>query len=190
MVNRKFITHNGQIISSNAGSIISTLSGLEVEDIVGSQQVTEKIAEDVKEGDLVYSYMPVVDELGTGQVTRGDETTFAHDKRFFVYENNLYYLCMDWRNQVLYKYENDEWVEHVSTDDIGKGFLDTYANVGSVFTFGDDVYSVARPYPNNNYPNHVIFQKFEDPSWRQFDPFWGMDLSAKPDFEKYSALRS
>ena len=185
-MSKVFITKNGQFLSRGEGVLTQIENpDLEVNDI--GVEVSEKIAEDVKEGDLVYSYMPVVDELGTGQATRGDETTFAHDKRFFVYENNLYYLCMDYRNQVLYKYENDEWVEHVSQDDIGKGFLDTYTNVGSVFTFGDDVYSVARPYPNNNYPNHVIFQKFEDPSWRQFDPFWGMDASAKPDFEKYSA---
>ena len=104
MVNRKFITHNGQIISSNAGSIISTLSGLEVEDITRSNQKNGIIvSDDVKQGDLLFESGAIFDHEPFLRMTYG------YGGEFFEKNGKLYAMLHDNNYLTYYLYEDGAW---------------------------------------------------------------------------------
>ena len=99
MVNRKFITHNGQIISSNAGSIISTLSGLEVEDITRSNQKNGIIVSDnVEQGDLLFESGAIFEHEPFLRMTYG------YGGEFFEKNGTLYAMLHDNNHLSYYLY--------------------------------------------------------------------------------------
>ena len=109
MVNRKFITHNGQIISSNTGDIISTLSGLEVEDIGDSNTVSGLLASDVSEGDLLYKIDTIL-EAPSGLSHLNPVSQYGYKCRFYEEDGLLKFEIEDNGYCIIFTYENEKWV--------------------------------------------------------------------------------
>ena len=178
MVNRKFITHNGQIISSNAGSIISTLSGLEVEDITRSNQKNGIIVSDnVEQGDLLFESGAIFEHEPFLRMAYG------YGGEFFEKNGNLYAMLHDNNYLSYYLYEDGAW-KNVGDGNHANALMD-YRIPGTYHT-PTNVVNGQRMMAAHNYSTSkglqdTFIQIFDDNEQvRQFSPIAHLDISAWP----------
>ena len=104
MVN--FIIRDGDKFVLNGNELMRTENPvLEVPDIVGSEEVTEKIAEDVQVGDLLYNVKR--DFYPSFQTPPNNFRTYG--TKFFEYDDYLHAVISDRYTTGIYKYKNDKW---------------------------------------------------------------------------------
>jgi len=116
MVN--FIIRDGNKFVLNGNELLQTENPiLEVPDILNSEEVREKIAEDVKEGDVLFKRFKGYDPVNAIQPTGG--TALTSD--FFVYKDELYLTyCGSPVNPALFVYRNDEWQQIIGFHHVAK----------------------------------------------------------------------
>ena len=108
MVN--FIIRDGDKFVLNGNELMRTENPvLEVPDIVGSEEVTEKIAEDVQVGDTLFKSITAFKEIDSHMAGNAETTK---NIQFVVYEGSLHAVCWhgDYRGLILLRYDNGEWV--------------------------------------------------------------------------------
>ena len=110
-MHRQFITYQGRPLVVGEEDDILTIPepGIEVNEILGSAEVTEKIAEDVQVGDLIYKKLASFDPNKSIPPTG---TTRGH--RFVIHKQELYCVVstVDYNQYIIYKYVNDVWELH------------------------------------------------------------------------------
>ena len=105
MVN--FIIRDGDKFVLNGNELMRTENPvLEVPDIVGSEDITEKIAQDVQEGDMLFKYQrPFI-------YPKAHKPWLSRWAKFFIYKNQLHAVAVTNQasNYIFYRYDDGEWV--------------------------------------------------------------------------------
>jgi hypothetical protein len=113
-MHRLFVTYKGQplVVGTEDDLITIPEPGIEVNEILGSEEVTEKIAEDVAVGDVLYKQKKGFDDFRNNCVkpvyspysVAGSELVEVGDKIYYTAGENSYDACY------LYSYqESDGW---------------------------------------------------------------------------------
>ena len=115
-MHRQFITYQGRPLVVGEEDDILTIPepGIEVNEILGSAEVTEKIAEDVQVGDFIFKEGASFDDYGP---TQPGPAIFVN---FVVKDGELYlYSNIGSGKYVIHKYVDGRWIDH-----LGYGRLD------------------------------------------------------------------
>jgi hypothetical protein len=141
-MSKVFITKNGQFLSRGEGVLTQIENpDLEVNDI--GVEVSEKIAEDVKEGDLLFQQSRTFKMHPPFHATTG-----CHLIEMFEHQGEIYCLVVGYAGYsplysplMIYKYENGAWVDYVYHVSQYRTYATTTNDQrGSVLSVGDDIY--------------------------------------------------
>ena len=162
-MHRQFITYQGKPLVVGEEDDLLTIPepGIEVNEILGSAEVTEKIAEDVQVGDLIYKSVKYVD------VYDGDPAYNAATCNSFVEHNGDLYasVMLNDGTPILYKYENERWRDLLEGPNRSFWHNDTETGKknGGLFTCGDDLFLGCVDLSAS--PTGYFFRKFENGAW-------------------------
>ena len=176
-MHRLFVTYKGQplVVGTEDDLITIPEPGIEVNEILGSEEVTEKIAEDVAVGDVLYKYVKHVDILD------GDpHDNFIGGGSFVEHEGDLY-LMQETNDGTpyLYKYENSRWRDVL--DGHGAKYYFNGADygkvMGNVFSTSEGMYAIcvgqdkgATGYYLRRYENGSLVAKYPIADEYHIDP--------------------
>ena len=124
-MSKVFITKNGQFLSRGEGVLTQIENpDLEVNDI--GVEVSEKIAEDVKEGDVLHNYLHIAECRNNSFYSYA-----TNSSNFYKKDGELYCLVTAREGSafVIMKYDNGSWRYHVSNFDIFSRNLTSRSNV-------------------------------------------------------------
>jgi hypothetical protein len=108
-MHRQFITYQGKPLVVGEEDDLLTIPepGIEVNEILGSAEVTEKIAEDVQVGDALFKYAKGFDYASLAPMI----DNMHHAGNFFIKDGYLHHGTSNNQrpNAHVYRYDGDEW---------------------------------------------------------------------------------
>jgi hypothetical protein len=183
MVN--FIIRDGDKFVLNGNELMRTENPvLEVPDIVGSEEVTEKIAEDVQVGDLLYNVVPYFDESKMMLPRSGASPTFIElddGLHCFVFDATIVQV-------IDYVYKDEKWtcVNNAAMDSISDAPTtnNAYPDIGSCLKTEDGRVIISYGFAGGWNPGfHVAEYNAESNLATQ--GYNLLDASAWPDIHNY-----
>jgi hypothetical protein len=181
MVN--FIIRDGDKFVLNGNELMRTENPvLEVPDIVGSEEVTEKIAEDVQVGDLLYNVVPRFD---LKKMLPGQD---GYTCKFIVVDGDLHCIFFQFTGELFldYIYKDGTWQLHRSKpqEHISNIMLEPFQYGGNALTTSDG--RVLISLTNSTYAPWFSVGEYHINTNGAYELFQNPDASAWPDVQNYN----
>ena len=181
MVN--LIIKNGNNFVLNGNELLQTENPvLEVPDILNSEEVREKIAEDVQEGDVLYNVIPRFD---LKKMLPGED---GYTCKFIVVDGELHCIFFQGTGELFmdYIYKDETWQLHRSKpqEHLSTNILEPYQYAGNAFVTSDG--RVLISLGNSTFKPFFSVGEYNINTNGAYELFKAPDASAWPDVQNYN----